>query len=329
MSGNFTYGVLAAGGVLLAAGGFWLYRRYRAKLHAKRTPQVYPPAPAAPAEIAAAEPGTEGLEAHAAVKPALPLDFLALTFALSLPFYLFGERPVPLPVQLPVSALAAFTPMIAAALLTYRKAGRQGVNKLFKRALDVKGMQGKAWLLPALLLNLLIAALAYLVMRLVGLPLPEPQIPWVTIPVFLAVFFLFAIGEELGWQGYAFEPLQSRFGVLGAGLFLGVVWGLFHLIPDLQNQRSADWILWQRLGGVALRVLIAWLYTRSGKNLFAAELFHATSNLAWILFPNFGSHYDPLVTGLLNWVAAAVLLFGMGPRGMGRRRFARTKGSVA
>ena len=40
--------------------------------------------------------------------------------------------------------------------------------------------------------------------------------------VFFAVFFIGTVGEELGWQGYAYEPLAARHGALAASLGLGV-----------------------------------------------------------------------------------------------------------
>ena len=49
--------------------------------------------------------------------------------------------------------------------------------------------------------------------------------------VFVIIFVILAGVEETGWSGYATEPLQSRHGLLGAGLILGVVWAVWHIIP--------------------------------------------------------------------------------------------------
>lgn len=273
--------------------------------------------------------GPEGKEVSTAGEGKLPTAFFALAFALSVPIYLVGKDRLPIPVQLPVSALAAFTPMIAASILTYRRSGTVGLRELFRKALDAGKIRNKAWYLPIVLVNPLIMGLSYLVMRLAGLPLPEAQIPWLMAPAIFAVSFVFGIGEELGWQGYAFGPMQRRWGAFRAALVMGAAWALFHLIPDLQNQRAADWILMHRLGSIALRVLIAWLYNNTGGSVFAAIVFHAMSNVSWALFPNYGSHYDPFVTGVITWLAVGLVVLKWGSKTMTGDGAARVGGGGA
>jgi len=94
------------------------------------------------------------------------------------------------------------------------------------------------------------------------------------------MFLITGIGEELGWMGYAIDPMQNRWGALKASIILGLVWSLFHFIPDLQNRQTADWILWHRLRTVAFRILIVWVYNNTGKSVFSAILFHAVNNLS-------------------------------------------------
>ena len=78
-----------------------------------------------------------------------------------------------------------------------------------------------------------------------------------------------------------------------AGLILGVIW-VWHVIPYAQMGRSGDWIIWQCLGAIAMRVIIVWLLVNTGQSLFFAALFHTMINTPWGLFPNFGSYFDPL-----------------------------------
>jgi membrane protease YdiL (CAAX protease family) len=252
-----------------------------------------------------------------------PLDYFFLVFALTVPFWLFGEKPLPVPVKLPVSALASVNPMLAAIILTYRREGVTGLKDLFKKALDFRKIKHKGWYLPILFLNPLIMVLSYIVMRVADLPLPDPQIPWVMAPLFLSAFFIFAIGEELGWMGYAFDPMRNRWGALKASLVLGLIWGMIHVIPDMQNGHTANWIFWQRLGTVALRVIIVWIYANSGDSVFSAILFHAMYNLSWTLFPNYGSHYDPFVTGAITLLVTGLVIIGWGPETLARFRLGR------
>ncbi len=237
--------------------------------------------------------------------------YLVFVFALSVPFWLFGGGKLPLPINLPVGALVTFNPAIAASILSYRREGIKGLKELFKRALDYHRINNKIWYLPALFLQPLIYFLSFVVMRLVGLPLPDPiQIPLLIAPVFFLMFFIGDAGEELGWTGYAIDPLQDRLGVFKASLLLGIVWAIWHSIPYIQTHNPATWILWQSLSVVAIRILIVWIYNNTGKSVFAAILFHDMTNMSWAFFPNNGSYYDPFVTGMITFLTVAIILVG-------------------
>lgn len=255
------------------------------------------------------------------------LTYVALTFALAIPFWVAGglTRLQLLP-ALPVSALMFVCPVTAAAVLVYRENGRAGVTALLKRAFDVTRVKAKIWYLPTILLMPCIMVVSYAAMRLMGVHLPDPQFSFATALLLFVVLFIAALAEELGWSGYAIDPLQDRFGALWAALLLGVVWAVWHFIPLLEAQRSSSFIAWWSLGTVATRVIITWLYNNTGRSVFVAALFHAMSNLTWQLFPVNGSFYDPRVTGVITAVVAVVVVIGSGPRTFVRARDVR--GSV-
>jgi membrane protease YdiL (CAAX protease family) len=70
-----------------------------------------------------------------------------------------------------------------------------------------------------------IATIVYLRLSFDAAWLPEPRLP-AAAPLLLLVFLAAAIGEEVGWSGYALDPLQRRGSALAAALLIGVVWGL-------------------------------------------------------------------------------------------------------
>ncbi len=162
--------------------------------------------------------------------------------------------------------------------------------------------------------------LSYVAMRLMGVALPAPQFSFATTLMLFVVCFIAAIGEELGWSGYAIDPLQDRFGALRGALLLGVVWVVWHIIPLLSVQRSLAWIAWWSLGTLAARVIIVWLYNNTGRSVFVAGIFHAMINVTWQLFPVNGSSYDPRVTGVLTAAVAVVVVIVWGPRTLVRAR---------
>lgn len=235
--------------------------------------------------------------------------FFLLVFTLSLPFWLLGSLfPIELLPGLPLSAIGSFTPGLSALILIYRKERFTGVLRLLKRSFDFKRIRGKAWYLLIILINPAISILAYGITRIIDTSIPVPMLPTpALVPLFL-FFFIGALGEEIGWSGYATEPLENRLGILTAGLLLGAVWAVWHFIPLIQAHRSAYWIAWWTLATVSARVIMVWLYIRSGKSLFGVALYHAISNLCWQFYPINGSYYDPRTFGLITAGFAIVFM---------------------
>lgn len=140
-----------------------------------------------------------------------PFIFFGLVYLLSIPFWILGalssQQLLP---NLPIGALMFFIPLLTAAILVYRENGPAGLSRLLKQAFDIRRIGTKRWLLPALLLEPAIKGLSYAYLRLTGIPVPPPQFNLVAALALLPVFFFGALGEELGWSGYAIDPLMTR-----------------------------------------------------------------------------------------------------------------------
>ena len=115
--------------------------------------------------------------------------------------------------------------------------------------------------------------------------------------------------EELGWTGFAVPRLRLRGGVLTTGLGLGVLWGLWHL-PLFSSGDSSGVVppvlfvpglLFTVLP--AFRVLMVWVYDRTG-SLLVAMLMHASLTTSTLIL-------QPLAAGVpaltYNLVLAAAL----------------------
>jgi uncharacterized protein len=226
--------------------------------------------------------------------------YFVLVFALSVPFWILGiTYPIQLLPGLPISALGAITPALAALILTYKNDRRAGVFQLLQRSFDFKRVKNKNWFLVILLVNPAISVLAYGIISVIQ---PLPPLATLSLAIFpmFAFFFLGALAEEVGWTGYATEPLHQRWGAITAGILLGAVWAIWHILPLVQAYRTVEWITWWSLATISLRAIMVWFYVHAGKSVFAATLIHAMSNLCWQLFPNNGSYYDPRVFGLIT-----------------------------
>ena len=246
-------------------------------------------------------------------------DFFLLVLVLSLPFYALGAFGARLPLMpfLPLSALMAMTPALAALILTWRVRGWTGARSLVARVADFRSGEIAPYIL-ALIFMPAVCMAAFVILRIGGAPIPPPSFAPAEALFFAFMFVIGAIGEELGWQGYAYPALAPRHGPFGAALLIGAVWALWHVIPYAQLGHGVWWIVWHSLSAVAMRVIIVRLYELGGRRLPVAIVFHMMINLSWALFPVAGSFYDPFIAFLL--LAAAAAAFEAHRRSAGGRR---------
>ena len=244
--------------------------------------------------------------------PGSPFRFFALLFLITVPMY--ALRLVP-----PFSLLMVANPLIAASILTYREEGADGVKRLLARPFDYRRIARKRWYLPILLLVPLVTILSYAWMRLAGVAGPALRAPALLLPAYFLVFFVLAIGEEAGWSGYALDPLQDRWRALPAGIVMGTVWALWHLVPyALANPPL--WVAGQCATTVLLRVLMVWIYNNTGRSVFGMVVFHAMTNMGSV--PDYGFPYDPVRASVILAAITSVVVFLWGPRTLARYRYA-------
>jgi membrane protease YdiL (CAAX protease family) len=200
--------------------------------------------------------------------------------------------------ELPASALMAVCPALAAWIV----AARQGTAaELAHRLRPVR--TGWHWWATAVVVMPGVLALE----ALAGGRAPWQGAAPAEVLLLCAVFLVPALAEEIGWTGFALPRLLRRTGPVAAGVLIGVLWSLWHVVPWLQLGHGGTWILGQSLFSVALRVLLVALAVRSGAGLWPAVLAHASSNVAWAVSEGAGASYDPWVAASLTAGAAAVL----------------------
>jgi uncharacterized protein len=238
-----------------------------------------------------------------------PFIFFILVFVLSVPLYILGASGAQLfglPI-LPASALMVFVPGIAALILIHCQRGGEGAVALIKSTLSYEQNLRPGWILIALFFMPVVFLLEFCIIRLTGFDVPLPKIVPSQALFLVLVFFIGAIGEEAGWQGYAYPALRNRMSVLRAAVLVGSVWGLWHVVPFVQQGRSVYWVLWQCLDAVAMRIIIVWLFENTRESILIAVLFHTMFNVSWALFPIAGSFYDPFITFTILLVAVGLI----------------------
>lgn len=134
------------------------------------------------------------------------------------------------------------------------------------------------------------------------------------IPVLL-LLFLAAGFEELGWRGYAFDSLQSRYTYFKASIVFSILWSLWHFPLIFVNNSYQYEIIHQSIwfgvnffiSIIPMGVIISWMCIKNGKSILAAILFHFVINLSQeiLVITQFTKCIETLV---LIIVAAAIVV---------------------
>jgi len=173
-------------------------------------------------------------------------------------------------------------PSVGGLVMLARLEGRAGLRELASSL--VRWRVGGIWYAVALL-TMPVALLAVLwPLSAILDPAYAPRFQW---PLF-AVGLVAGSFEEIGWTGFVTPRLLARGRVFRAGLSLGLVWALWHVMVDFRQNFTTMGVAWPLEFAVfylaaltAYRVLMTWLYANT-RSLLLAVLMHA-SYTGWLL----------------------------------------------
>jgi len=107
------------------------------------------------------------------------------------------------------------------------------------------------------------------------------------VPVLL-LLLLAATFEELGWRGYAFDSLQSRYNYLTASIIFSLLWSLWHF-PLIFVKNSYQYEIFHQniwfgvnffVSIIPLGIIISWICLKNRKSVIAAIVFHFIINMS-------------------------------------------------
>jgi membrane protease YdiL (CAAX protease family) len=264
------------------------------------------------------------------------IAFFLLTFALSwafeIPLVILGDG-IAGTQALVLIILASNVPSVLGMVLTAVVLGRGALRKLLGRLLIWR--IDPLWYLVVLAPAALAGGMVFL-NALLGGPAMGVGVPLLTAVIMLAfsVFPGSALGEEIGWRGYALPRLQTGRSALGASLILGVVWGFYHLPLYFTGQAGRPLSLFPLfvVSTIALSVILTWVYNGTGGSLLMVVLLHATFNLPLtLLIAPLGSRVTvPFLLYVGLWVAAAIaVVVWAGPKQLSREHRKQEEGGAA
>ena len=271
---------------------------------------------------------------------AFPLKYFVIAFAFTWFFWglqLLGAQGA-IPVLPGLTPIGTLGPLVAAVVMTAHEGGRTGVRSLLGRV--VRWRVAPVWYAVAVLGPLALTLGAMALHVALGGPPPSLGLLIGALPVLLIGFvymmIFVALGEDVGWRGYALPALQARYGALTSSVILGAMWGVWHLPqffnPDTfySNLPFGLWLAYI----VPFAVLITWVFNSTGGSVLMAMMAHAVMNASgelWKTIPEYatrpesaaeavaGTVHFNLMGAIVLWVAAVVVVLVYGPRDLSRR----------
>ena len=134
------------------------------------------------------------------------------------------------------------------------------------------------------------------------------------VPVLL-ILLLAASFEELGWRGYAFDSLQSRYTYFTASLLFSILWSLWHF-PLLFVKDSYQYEIFHEnvwfavnffISIIPMGIIISWICIKNRKSILAAILFHFIINISQEIL-NITQMTKCIETVVLIGVAVAIIV---------------------
>ena len=286
------------------------------------------------------------------------LSYYALVFAISWGGILLVVGPDGFPATreqsdrlFPFVLVALFAgPSVAGILLTGLVYGRVGFRNLLARM--TRWRVGARWYAVALLTAPLLVMATLLVFSMTS---PEflPRIFTSNEKASLLLFGLAwglvggGILEELGWSGFAVPRLRLRYDALTTGLIVGILWGAWHFLVAFwgSGTPSGELSLAVFLPAVlfyvgslpAYRVLMVWVYDRTG-SLLVAMLMHASFSASMLILQPLeldlvaGLSWNLLLAATLWALVAAVAIPKArqlsAPKASGLRRLLQARASA-
>ena len=97
------------------------------------------------------------------------------------------------------------------------------------------------------------------------------------LPLFIINLTAGPLGEELGWRGYALNEFQKKYNPLVSSIYIGIIWGFWHLplwlLSGLTGGNLLVYSVCFLIGITSQSVLITYFYNKS-KNILIAVWIH-------------------------------------------------------
>jgi membrane protease YdiL (CAAX protease family) len=226
--------------------------------------------------------------------------------------------------------LGALSASLAGIILAAVEGRKGGVKELLRRALIWR--VGLGWWAFVLFFPALLALVTLYSAPLFG----APSVDWSALPpitnllsMIVMLTILAGLGEEFGWRGFALPRLQKRYSALVSGLFVGVLWWLWHL-PLFFIEGAGQYLMAQEFGFlpaflgygvfvISSAVTYAWLFNNTRGSVLMVAVYHGSMN-AWTVYAGAWEHPSRMfISFALSAIVSIVVVLLYGAQNLSRK----------
>jgi len=225
-----------------------------------------------------------------------PVRYFTITFLVTFALWFLGAwlsfRPEANGLHMVFLLAGLAAPFLVSLVMIFRSGHREIKADYISRLIDPRRIR-----LETLPTFLFLMPLSVVVSILISIPFGESMAQFQLaegfsfssgfVPVLL-LLMLAATFEELGWRGYAFDSLESRYNFFVASLVFSLLWSFWHF-PLVFVKNSYQYEIfaanpWFGLNFfvsiIPMGIIISWLCVKNGKSVLAAILFHFIINIS-------------------------------------------------
>jgi len=216
-------------------------------------------------------------------------------------------------------------PFVSGILMNFFVDGKEGLRKLLLRLLQWR-VKARWYAVAVLTGPLLVAAVLFTLSIF-----DKAFLPGIVTTNDKIGSLIFGIGwglvgggllEETGWTGFAVPKLRRRYSILSTGLVVGILWGIWHFMiafwasnylggVDSWIMFVAGFLAFYLLALPGYRVLLVWVFDRTGGNLPVIMLMHAFLSASTLIFqPSAAGAIAFIwnfVLGIVLWIVVAIV----------------------
>lgn len=144
-----------------------------------------------------------------------------------------------------------------------------------------KDAKGVLWLLLSFMIPAIVVAGASVIITALGKAYIANGYSVKFFIVTIIGLLIGSIGEEIGWRGFMLPYFNRKYSLLNSAIFTGILWGAWHFFK-LAAYGFLGYLLFILLI-TEFSLMMAWIYSRSNRNMICMVLFHLGVNASSML----------------------------------------------